>query len=244
MESTQLGGIKLLIKKCIVATMALMSFLTLAFTVCRTTSIGSYRDTYAESGFSFLGFESQFFADSNGVGVFFIGFFCMLILLASIVVITLATFNVIFRKKFKADMPIIIISLITAFVYMVVGIIVAICIAADYADFSDYILVTTSAYVPFILQSMLLAGYIVISKVFPGEEPKVVVPATPVAQAVAQPQVVTPATPVATPVAPAPQKQFSSMEKIETLKKYAELRDSGILSEEEFATMKKDLLGL
>ncbi len=45
-------------------------------------------------------------------------------------------------------------------------------------------------------------------------------------------------------VAPAPEPPVSSNDNIEQLKQLAELRDQGILTEEEFAAKKKKLLGL
>lgn len=52
------------------------------------------------------------------------------------------------------------------------------------------------------------------------------------------------AAPVAATPSPAPVQPVSTGDNIEQLKQLAELRDQGILTEEEFAAKKKKLLGL
>lgn len=154
-----------------------------------------------------------FFTNRYGeCNFFFTHFFTYVILLSSIVSIVLAVLHL--KNKNFNDKIIIIISLATAVLNFIV--------LLSYRDtyFKERYRELQYLYPQaLIIQILLFIGYIVVGKLFQKQPQKQTTEATTI-----------------------PQKNELTLEKIELLKQFSELKDSGIITVEEFENKKKDIL--
>ncbi len=237
-----------LIKRIIVLVMASFTFLMLAFKLCKVgyndSYLYNYGRVYYDSGFSIMSFNSTIIAKGYDYewAIYLLGLTSISLFLVSFVVIAGAIFNLIFRNKMNLDVLFIIVSMVLTGFYMIMGIIYFIIAKIEYS--SDYYNVGTAAFWPFLLEIFLLIGYIVIANVFkaentttPQQSSSYLVKSSQSYQSASKP-IAQPAKPAA-----APKKELST-ENLNLLKQLADLKEQNIISEEEFNTKKKELLGL
>lgn len=140
--------------------------------------------------------------------------FCFLILIASIVMIVLTLKN--FKKVRSNDQIAAYISIACSVLYMVIGIFYQVSIS------DDYNITPTPFYAGLIVEVLLLLAYFLIGKLN-------------FAQNVQQP--------VSMPTAPQ-EDALSIDDKVNSIKHFAELKENGIITEEEFDKMKKKFLDM
>ena len=224
--------------------------------------------TFADTGFSVMGFRT-FFIEDGGFewATTLMGVFAILQLVVAVAALVLSVLALLVFKG-KTAYGICKSFIITCFCfliwYMIEGIVYS-SIAGGY-----YIGLTTLAYVPLIFGVLLFVAYFVCVKMLPekplrkqagadgagqaapyGAQPQYAVPAQPQQYgAPAQPQQYgMPAQPQpAVPAQPAPAPSVSTVgaemaECAKLLVKYKELLDQGVITQEEFDTLKAELLG-
>ncbi|MBQ7236580.1 MAG: SHOCT domain-containing protein [Clostridia bacterium] len=204
------------IQKVIVMIMAILSLLTLTFTLCKS---GLAFTMYVENGFTFLAFKSILISSYFSWAIYLIGAFSILFLLVSLILITLSIFNFFIKKRF--NLIIIVASIVIAVLYMIIGIVFVIVCNVTYGY--DYYF-RTFAYIPLILQIILLVAYIICGKIktFSKE----------ITQDKTQNNVSVSAI------------LSRAMVEEQQINKYKEMLDNGIITEEEYNEKKRKILGL
>lgn len=149
--------INMLIKKAIVLLMAIFSLVMLSFSLCEDKLFYSL----PENGFTFMTFMSYLITSSFNWAIYLIGVFCILFLLISLILIALSVFNFFLKKSFNFNLIVIIVSIVTAVLYTLIGIIFVIVCTATYGRMHF----STSAYIPLIIQLVLISAYIVFDKI-------------------------------------------------------------------------------
>ena len=216
-------NIKKIILLSICAAMALMVVLGLLFNVIQLSNKGEVADH--DNGFTLLSFNSDFIlVSAYNWGAIVCGVIDLLILLSGIVALILAAYSFVkINKESRFSLAIIIIAMVTSFLYMIEGIVfVSICKETYTTLLTKYL--HTVSFVPFILQTVLLATYIACNKLIK------------CADDVTQPhQNATRTSPVSSDI-------HQASNKIELLKQYKELLDNGVITQEEFDAKKKEWL--
>ena len=192
--------------------MAIFSLLTLTFTLCESG--------YVENGFTFFAFKSEIITRYYSWAIYLIGVLSILFLLISLALITFSIFNFFLKKRFNFNLIIAIVSIVIAALYMIIGIVF---VSVSKATWGSKYYFTTSAYIPLIIQAVLLAAHIVCGKI------KISAVST---KDKSQNSV------LSTPVL---NKAISEEQQII---KYKEMLDNGIITEEEFNGKKRKILGL
>ena len=242
---------------CIAFAMGLVTLCGLAAALVSQNYYGI--STVADTGFSVMGFRT-FFIEDEGFewATTLMGVFAILQLVVAVAALVLSVLALLVFKG-KTAYGICKSFIITCFCfliwYMIEGIVYS-SIAGGY-----YIGLTTLAYVPLIFGVLLFVAYFVCVKMLPekplrkqagadgagqaapyGAQQQYAVPAQPQQYGMpAQPQSAVPAQP-----APAPSVSTVGAEMAECAKllvKYKELLDQGVITQEEFDTLKAELLG-
>ena len=209
------------IKKGIILATALMALLTLCFTLLKFDF--GYGEPIVESGFTMLSFESKFIDKSHWGGAI-LGVFSILELITAIACIGLALWNFSKTNKFTfINVAVIGGTLFNVVFYMIEGLIFKSMVLDSYSTaMEEYF--TTACFVPLILVAVLVCGYIAVEKFIPVSSDVVVE---------------TKSEGKASKV-----NLDNELTTAESLKKYKELLDAGVITQEEFETKKKQILGL
>lgn len=210
-----------ILKKIVVLVMSVFTFFMLFFSLCEMQN--GYLIT-VENGLTFLLFESEIITSgpSFGWAIVLIGIFSILFLLTSFIIIGLSIFNIISKKTYSLNKPIISACLTVTGLYLLIGVIFTAVASSTYWGDLKF---RTVAHIPFLIELLLFGVYFIIDKVSVnnGEQPQFYSKAT---------------------ATTAPNKKNVSINDLEKLEKLAELKNKNIITEEEFELQKKDILGL
>lgn len=248
---------------CIAFAMGLVTLCGLAAALVSQNYYGI--STFADTGFSVMGFWT-FFIEDGGFewATTLMGVFAILQLVVAVATLVLSVLALLVFKG-KTAYGICKSFIITCFCfliwYMIEGIVYS-SIAGGY-----YIGLTTLAYVPLIFGVLLFVAYFVCVKMLPekplrkqagadgagqaaphGAQPQYAVPAQQYSASAQPQQYGMPAQPQSAVPAPAPAPSVSTVgaemaECAKLLVKYKELLDQGVITQEEFDTLKAELLG-
>lgn len=250
---------------CIAFAMGLVTLCGLAAALASWSYYEYGMSTFADTGFSVMGFRT-FFIEDGGFewATTLMGVFAILQLVVAVAALVLSVLAL-FVFKGKTAYSICKSFIITCFCflcwYMIEGIVYS-SIAGGY-----YIGLTTLAYVPLIFGVLLFVAYFVCVKMLPekplrkqagadgagqaaphGAQPQYAVPAQQYSASAQPQQYGMPAQPQSAVPAPAPAPSVSTVgaemaECAKLLVKYKELLDQGVITQEEFDTLKAELLG-
>ena len=209
----------------VVATFAILMLCFPTLRACKEASLYLYPD--ADSGFVWLTFESNISYGSDWdayKGMLGLISILQLMIGISAIALSIVFFFVAPSKEDRALYPILFVSLGSMFLYMLEGIIYKniYCEIMGYKE--SYF--TTDTYIPFIIGALATVGFFVVSKVVRSkkaeEAPK------------KEQQAYT-----------ANSQNFVSEERgVDLIKKYKELLDAGVITQEEFDAKKKEILHL
>ena len=204
-------------KKAIFAVIAIMTLLTLCFTLLKLDA-RIYGYSFKENGFNLLDFDSKF---TDWAGTVY-GILSIIELVVAVSVIVLSVINF-FTDKFKLGNIIIACAISVAVAYMVEGIVFKAVYNKYQGDglLDDYL--STAAFVPMILQTVFVASYIVVNAILKINKSNVGVAKTEV-------------------VASLEPEKKNNLSVLEELKKWKELLDMGVITQDEFDIKKKELL--
>jgi len=232
----KLKKVKYYIQKGIIAILAIFSLLTLCFSLLRVEYVSP---TLNENGFDFMSFSSVLIPENSHWAIELIGAFSILITVFAILAIILAVCNFLSLQNTKIyDIVIISIAIFNTLIYLIEGIVFKKIFIDSYGISDATKIIKTSSFVPFIICAVLIITYIVLGVIFTrlintqddsidndkGEQ-------------ISKPQ----------EESNSSEKEASMNDeetKIELITKYKKLFDDGILSQEEFETKKKQILGL
>ena len=147
--------------------------------------------------------------------IYVIGSFSILFLIIAIALIALSIYNILAKKHF--DLSIIVTCIVTSFLYTTIGIVFTSIAKETYGDYYQF---NTSAYIPLILQAVLFIIYTIIKN--PGNLF---------------------VTDKKSENKPVPVLNKAILEE-EQIKKYKDLFEQGIITEEEFNAKRKQILGI
>ena len=215
--------VKKMILLSICAIMALMVVLGLLFNIIQLSNKGEIADH--DNGFTLLSFESDFIlVKSYNWGAIVCGVINLLILLSGIVALILIAYSFVkINLETRCPLAVIIIAMVTSFLYLVEGIAFLSICKETYTQLLTKYLHTVS-FVPFILQTVLLIAYIVCNKFVKCADNE------------------KPPQPIGAKTSTVNSDINQAANKIELLKQYKELFDSGVITQEEFDAKKKEWL--
>jgi len=212
-----------LIRKFVVLAMSIFNVFTLNFSLCREVSSG-----YSENGFTFMTFTSRLItAQENIWMIYFSGAFCLLFFLISIALIVFSIKNFAIKNVKVFNSKIIVTNLILAILYMALAIIMTETQKAQDSWDIFVFTYTTNAYVPVILQIILFVIYVSVGKYVKNiilKDGKSSV----VNEVVNFPTI--------------ERKNVATQNDLDVLERFANLKEKGIITEEEFLEKKKEIL--
>ena len=218
------------LKKGIVAALALMSLLTLCFSLIKV-DLPYYP---SENGFDMLSFESDYISGDYKWGATMLGVCSVLELVFACIAICLSIFNFVKTKESKAiNTGIVGGAIAVAVLYLVEGIVFKAVLGSTVSGLKEYL--STVAFVPMIIIGVFVVAYFLVAPIVGasslGNEnvengEAIVVKKEKVSSVVRSNQ------------------QTVEAQSIENLKKYKDLLDMGVITQEEFEAKKKELLNI
>lgn len=240
--------IKNYVLKGIVAVLAILSLLTLCFSLLRV-DYGSV--LHSENGFDFLAFKSYFIDGSYDWAVKVIGAFSILFLVCAIFAIVLTVINFLTMKKTNLyNITIIVIAMFNTAFYLIEGLVFKSVFIETWGIGAESMFIKTSCYIPFIICAILVFAYIIVAVAFnrvAQQNKPIKEQSNEIQIQEREEQPIQAQTQKNENIASSNQTKADygdEESKIALVTKYKELLDNGVLSQEEFDTKKKQILGL
>ena len=227
--------IRSLVQKIINCLSALFALIMLTFNIVET--VIDYTKSYyftrdfkqPENGFAFMDFASEYILyEEYEWATLLIGCLCIIFLLVSLALIAITILKLI-DKKAPSNIIFTIVPLVMSVLYMLIG---NAFVAISSKSWSGYIMYT-GVNTPFFIHVVLLVAFIIVGKYAPE---KIISKNTSTkAIETTQPYI---------SQQPIENTKETKVSDIEMLEKLANLKNQGLLTDEEFETKKKQLLGL